>query len=107
VGAAQLSINDVAQGFTYFLAMLFALTFHESAHAFTSHLDIFVGCFTALILGWAGVLAWNAGAGSALSGSNAFFTVVDFIGGVTLFHAIIGLFVISLCWRLVRILLFR
>ncbi len=69
--------------------------------------DIFVGCFTALILGWAGVLAWNAGAGGALSGSNAFFTVLDFIGGVTLFHAMIGLFVISLCWRLIRILLFR
>jgi len=33
-----LSINDVVQGFTYFLAMLFALTFHESAHAYTSHL---------------------------------------------------------------------
>ncbi len=33
-----MSINDVAQGLTYFLAMLFALTFHESAHAFTSNL---------------------------------------------------------------------
>ena len=33
-----MSINDVVQGFTYFLAMLFALTFHESAHAYTSHL---------------------------------------------------------------------
>lgn len=33
-----MSINDLVQGLTYFLAMLFALTFHESAHAFASHL---------------------------------------------------------------------
>ena len=33
-----MSITDLAQGLTYFLAMLFALTFHESAHAFVSHL---------------------------------------------------------------------
>jgi Zn-dependent protease len=34
----NLLINNIAQGLTYFLAMLFALTFHEAAHAFTSHL---------------------------------------------------------------------
>jgi len=33
-----MSFNDLAQGLTYFLAMLFALTFHEAAHAFASHL---------------------------------------------------------------------
>jgi Zn-dependent protease len=33
-----LLINNITQGLTYFLAMLFALTFHEAAHAFTSHL---------------------------------------------------------------------
>jgi Zn-dependent protease len=31
-------INEIAQGLTYFLAMLFALTFHEAAHAYMSHL---------------------------------------------------------------------
>ena len=31
-------INQIAQGLTYFLAMLFCLTFHESAHAFAAHL---------------------------------------------------------------------
>jgi Zn-dependent protease len=34
----NLLINNIAQGLTYFLAMLFALTFHEAAHAFTSHM---------------------------------------------------------------------
>jgi Zn-dependent protease len=33
-----MSANSITQGLTYFLAMLFALTFHESAHAFASHL---------------------------------------------------------------------
>jgi len=33
-----MNINDITQGLTYFLAMLFALTFHEAAHAFASHL---------------------------------------------------------------------
>ena len=33
-----MSFNDLAQGLTYFLAMLFALTFHEAAHAYMSHL---------------------------------------------------------------------
>lgn len=32
-----MSINDLTQALTYFLAMLFALTFHEAAHAFASH----------------------------------------------------------------------
>lgn len=32
-----MSINDLTQVLTYFLAMLFALTFHEAAHAFASH----------------------------------------------------------------------
>ncbi len=31
-------ISNIAQGLTYFLAMLFALTFHEAAHAFMSHM---------------------------------------------------------------------
>jgi hypothetical protein len=69
--------------------------------------DIFVGCFTALVLAWAGVLAWNAGAGGALSGNDAFFSVLNFIGSVTLSQALIGLLVSALCWRLVRILVFR
>ena len=69
--------------------------------------DIFVGCFTVLILAWAGVLAWNAGAGGAFRGSDAFFVVLDFIGAVTLSQAIIGLFAASLGWRFVRTLLFR
>ena len=69
--------------------------------------DIFVGCFTALILAWAGVLAWNAGAGGSLSGSNAFFTVLDFIGSVTVSQALIGLLVIATGWRIFRIVLFR
>lgn len=30
--------NEIAQALTYFLAMLFALTFHEAAHAFMAHL---------------------------------------------------------------------
>lgn len=30
--------NEIAQALTYFLAMLFALTFHEAAHAFTAHI---------------------------------------------------------------------
>lgn len=29
--------NEIAQALTYFLAMLFALTFHEAAHAFVAH----------------------------------------------------------------------
>lgn len=29
--------NDIAQALTYFLAMLFALTFHEAAHAYSAH----------------------------------------------------------------------
>lgn len=33
-----MSVNSIAQGLTYFLAILFALTFHESAHAFASHM---------------------------------------------------------------------
>lgn len=33
-----MTINDLAQGLTYFLAMLFGLTLHEAAHAFSSHL---------------------------------------------------------------------
>lgn len=32
-----MTISDVTQGLTYFLAMLFALTFHEAAHAFASN----------------------------------------------------------------------
>lgn len=32
-----MSITDLTQALTYFLAMLFALTFHEAAHAFASH----------------------------------------------------------------------
>jgi Zn-dependent protease len=31
-----MSINNVTQALTYFLAMVFALTFHEAAHAFAS-----------------------------------------------------------------------
>lgn len=30
--------NEIAEALTYFLAMLFALTFHEAAHAYTAHL---------------------------------------------------------------------
>jgi Zn-dependent protease len=33
-----MSVNNIAQGLTFFIAMLFALTFHESAHALASHL---------------------------------------------------------------------
>jgi Zn-dependent protease len=33
-----MSISGLTEGLTYFLAMLFALTFHEAAHAFASHL---------------------------------------------------------------------
>lgn len=32
-----MTINDFTQALTYFLAMIFALTFHEAAHAFTSN----------------------------------------------------------------------
>jgi Zn-dependent protease len=32
-----MNINDLTQALTYFLAMVFALTFHEAAHAFTSN----------------------------------------------------------------------
>lgn len=32
-----MDIHDLTQALTYFLAMLFALTFHEAAHAFTSN----------------------------------------------------------------------
>ena len=31
-------VNEIAQALTYFLAMLFALTFHEAAHAYIAHI---------------------------------------------------------------------
>jgi Zn-dependent protease len=43
-----MTINDLSQIFTYFLAMLFALTFHEAAHAFAAN---FLGDKTAKSMG--------------------------------------------------------
>lgn len=65
--------------------------------------DIFVGCLTAFILAWAGIIAWNAGSSNGVNPLEAWVTLVRFLTHLNFKQMVLGLLVLSLSWRLIRV----
>lgn len=62
-------------------------------------LDLIVAIFTAMVVAWAGVLAWNAGAAGTLNIIESASVIKDFLLTVTPLFLGLGALFLTLCWR--------
>jgi hypothetical protein len=62
-------------------------------------LDLIVAIFTALVVAWAAVLAWNAGAAGTLNILESAAVIKDFLLTVTPLFLGLGALFLTLCWR--------
>ncbi len=62
-------------------------------------LDVFVATFTTMVVVWAGVLAWSAGATGAFSVVESMSVVREFLFTITPVFLAIGALFLALCWR--------
>ena len=65
-------------------------------------LDLVVAISTAMVVAWAGVLAWNAGAAGTVNILDSMSVIKDFLVSVTPLFLGIGALFLTLCWRCLR-----
>ena len=68
-------------------------------------LDLFVVTFTAMVLTWSGVLAWNAGASGSLNIAEAVAVVRNVLLAVTPVFLLAVAIILTLCWRGIKLVI--
>jgi hypothetical protein len=69
--------------------------------------DLFVGCFSVLVLAWSGILAWEAGSMGKVSPLDAFVTIQDFLTHMTISMWVLALLMMTALSRVFRMIFLR